>query len=229
MEITQTMNTTPDVSAPSIPHTLFVAAWMAIVLGIGVQATVLIARILAGATPKAMQVLIDFAGGVSWSAIVCAGIALGTAATRHTGRLMGVLGVIFAPLAWAGAKGAQRGTQWMLGEPLDKLGPLVYQIGVVKAVEYALLGYLLGRLIRTPSSTLSRHALLGLAVGAVAGSLILGLNLMHAQGHALPLPKLVGTMVNELIFPAGCSVVIYFIARLSDRGSAMERVVAGGG
>lgn len=219
----------PQVSLPSVPRTLYTAAWMAIALGLCVQLTVLLARILAGATPQAMQVFIDFAGGVTWSAIVCAGVALGTAATRNGPRVMGVLGLLFAPLAWAGAKGAQRGTAWMLGEPFEKLGPLVFQIGAVKMIEYAVLGYLLGRLIRTPSSTLTRHALLGLCLGAVAGSLILGLSLWHAVDHALPLPKLVGMMVNELIFPAGCSVVVYFIARLSDRGSAMERVVAGGG
>lgn len=229
MQVTQRPATRTDRPSPTVRHTLFVAAWMAVALGVGVQATALAARILAGATPKAVLVLIDFIGGVSWAAIVCAGIALGTAAARHSAGTMGMLGVLFAPLAWAGAKGAQRGTQWMLGEPLDTLGPLVYQIGAVKAVEYALLGYLLGRLIRSPSSTLRRHALLGLAVGAVAGSLILGLNLMHADGHTLPLPKVVGTIVNELIFPAGCSVVIYFIARLSDRDTAMERIVAGGG
>lgn len=219
----------PAALPASTPHALFTAAWMAILLGLGVQLTVLVSRILAGATPKAVQVFIDFAGGVTWSAIVCIGIALGAAVARNSERVMGLLGLLFAPLAWAGAKGAQRGTQWMLGEPIEKIGPLVFQIGAVKMIEYAVLGYLLSRLIRTPASTLRRHALLGLCVGLVTTCVIVSLNLWHAEGHALPLPKLVGMTINELIFPAGCSVVVYFIARLTDRGSAMERLVAGGG
>jgi hypothetical protein len=35
--------------------------------------------------------------------------------------------------------------------------------------------------------------------------------------------------VNELVFPAGCAVVIYFVARFADRPSAIERLAAGGG
>jgi hypothetical protein len=90
---------------------------------------------------------------------------------------------------------------------------------------------LLGRFVRTPSSTLRTHVLTGLLVGLVFGSLILLLNHMHAAaaGAGLPVARIVAICVNELLFPIGCATVIYYVARFADRRSAIERLAAGGG
>ena len=137
--------------------------------------------------------------------------------------MMGILGLISAPLAWAVAKGVQRGTQWMLGAPLDAVGLLVIEVGVLKTLEYCLLGYFVGKMLHTHRSTLIRHALLGLAAGAVFGSLIVAVNIADAPQHHLAHAKLFGLLVNELVFPAGCSVVLHFVAHLSDRGLGARR------
>lgn len=208
---------------------LFAACWFAILLGLGLQILILFAKQAAGANVPGAQLLIDMIGGVTWSLIVCGGVAVGTVAARSVSETMGWLGLICAPLAFAAAKGVQRGTAWINGQPLEKLGALVIETGLVKTIEYAALGYLLGRIIRTPASTVRNHAAIGLLFGLTFGWLLLALNLAHAGGTEIPAPRAIGLMLNEFVFPLGCSMVIYYVAFLSDRGSAMERVVAGGG
>lgn len=207
------------------------AAWLAILLGLTVQVLILVARIAAGGQATRVQVIVDVASGLTWSALVCSGIAIGTVLARHRAAIMGLLGLLSAPIAWAAAKGVQRGVQSMLGAPLETIGPLVYQVGAAKTLEYAVLGVLLGRLVRTPSSTLRTHAITGLVVGLAFGGLILFLNHMHATaaGSALPFARIVAISVNELLFPIGCATVIYYVARFADRRSAIERLAAGGG
>jgi hypothetical protein len=220
-----------DISAPPAPtrplDRVFAAVWMAIALGLVLQIAVLAAKLGAGASIPGVQAFVDIAGGVTWAVVVCAGVAIGTVAARSAPAQMGFLGLVFAPLAFAAAKGVQRGLQWVAGQPMEKIGPLVIQTGLVKAVEYAALGYVLGLIIRTRRSTPQTHALLGLAFGAVFAAALVALNAAHAS--PVPAPKAVGLVLNELLFPVGCSMVIYWVAQLSDRTSAMERVIAGGG
>jgi hypothetical protein len=63
-------------------------------------------------------------------------------------------------------------------------------------------------------------------IGLSFGGAILALTLYAAP---LPLPKLAALCINELFFPVGCSLVVYFVTRLADPRAALERVVAGGG
>lgn len=221
----------PEASGRSILSVIALAAWLAILLGLVVQGLILFAKVAAGGRVTTLQMLVDATSGITWSAMVCSGIAVGTVAARHRAAIMGLLGLVSAPVAWAAAKGVQRGVQWMVAAPLETIGPLVYQVGVAKTLEYALLGVLVGRLLRMPTSTLRAHALTGLAVGLVFGSVILWLNHAHAvaAGSAMPTVRVVAICVNELIFPVGCAVVIYFVARLADRTSAIDRLAAGGG
>ncbi len=207
------------------------AAWLAILLGIAMQLLILAAKIAAGGESTRLQMIVDVASGVTWSALVCSGLAIGTVLSRYRAAMMGLLGLVSAPVAWAAAKGVQRGVQSMLSVPVETIGPLVYQVGAAKTLEYALLGVLLGRLVRTPSSTLRTHVHTGLLVGLVFGGLILLLNYMHASaaGGGLPAARIVAIGVNELLFPIGCATVIYFVARFADRRSAIERLAAGGG
>jgi hypothetical protein len=207
------------------------AAWLAILLGLTVQILVLVAKIAAGGQSSRLQLIVDVASGVTWSALVCSGVAVGTVLSRHRAAMMGLLGLVSAPVAWAAAKGVQRGVQSMLGVPVETIGPLVYQVGAAKTLEYALLGVLIGRLVRTPASTLRAHVLTGLLVGLAFGGVILLLNYLHASaaGSGLPPVRIVAIGVNELLFPIGCATVIYYVARCADQRSAIERLVAGGG
>lgn len=214
-------------TSPSRPlNGVFTAVWMAIALGLALQVLVLAAKLGVGAKVAGAQAFVDIAGGVTWSLIVCAGVAIGAVAARNASAAMGALGLICAPLAFAAAKGVQRGLQWVAGQPAEKIGALVLQTGLAKTAEYALLGFMLGRLIHTERSTPGNHAMLGLAFGIAFAAIILALNYVHGP---VPTPKAVGVTLNELVFPIGCSMVIYWVAKLTDRTGAMERVIAGGG
>src|SRR4051812_32834067 len=79
--------------------------WMAIMLGIAVQAVVLVGKSAAGAPWPGAKWLPDLLNGVTWAVLVCAGVVLGTLASRARSAVMGVLGLISAPLAFSLAKG----------------------------------------------------------------------------------------------------------------------------
>lgn len=221
-------DTKADTSAPSpdrFGQTALTAVWMAILLGFLVQGAVFAGKLLAGGKVPQAQLLVDVAGGISWSVIVCGGVAVGTAAARNTTRLMGVLGLLCAPPAFASVKAIQRGLGGIVGTPIEALSPLVYETGAVKTLEYALLGIILGSIIRTPRSTLPTHAMIGLAFGVVFATIFVSLLFMNAApGAAVPMPKLAGTAINELIFPVGCSMVLYWVSHMAVRAPAAPAV-----
>src|ERR671921_625527 len=89
--------------------TLFRVAWLAILLGFAMEALLLLFtagfEILPGLGPMVAELI----GKVSWSAIVCAGLALGTAASKARAPFMGLLGFLFAPLAFHISRTLQQG------------------------------------------------------------------------------------------------------------------------
>jgi hypothetical protein len=197
-------------------HLMAAAAWMSILLGIVVECAVLMTRAAAGAAPNLVQVIAEFASSVTWAVIVCTGISLGSAAARHRERIMGLMGLLCAPLAWALAKGVQHGTLSMLDAPADKLGTAVLQVGMLKTLEYTLLAMAVAKLMQRRRATLTQHFLVGLAIGVVFGAAIVGVNVWHAPGRVMPLARLLGLAVNEIAFPIGCVMVLHFISRLNE-------------
>jgi len=214
-------NDTPTWIPANTLHLMATAAWLSILLGVLVECAVLIARAVAGASPILVQTIAEFASSVTWAVIVCTGISLGSAAARHRERMMGLMGFLCAPLAWALAKGIQHGTLVMLDAPAEKLGLAVLQVGILKTLEYTLLAMAVGVLIRRHGSTLAQHFLVGLAVGCLFGAAIVGVNIWHAPGRSLPWARLLGLSVNEIVFPIGCVAVLHFISRLNDVSAAL--------
>ena len=78
---------TNEDSAAWIPtralHAMAAAAWMSILLGILVECLVLATRAAAGNAPVLAQTVAELAGSVTWAVVVCTGIWLGSAASRH--------------------------------------------------------------------------------------------------------------------------------------------------
>lgn len=64
----------------SVMATLTMAVWLAIVLGLVVQLLILFAKVTAGGKVTGLQLVADVASGVTWSALVCSGVAVGTVA-----------------------------------------------------------------------------------------------------------------------------------------------------
>ncbi len=136
--------------------------------------------------------------------------------------MMGSLGLVFAPVSFAAMKALQRGLASIVGQPAEAITALMFQTGAVKTVEYAALGWILGSIIRTPRSTLTNHAAIGLGIRRGV-RLRRWSQLVHAStaGGAVPLPRTAGTAINELLFPMGCSMVLYWVSQLGARGAAM--------
>jgi hypothetical protein len=209
-------------SVPAETHTadrvraILNVAWLAILLGIGVQMLVFAVRLAAGSQFVAAALLSNLAQGVTWGVIVCVGVAIGVTVERSRALLGGLLGAISGPLGWGIAKSAQRTVQALLGTDVDQFTDFFFLLVAVKGVEYLLLGTAVGRLGERPRATWRDYALPGLVVGVVFSAGVTALTLWHANaiGKPMALAALLGLVVSELVFPIGCSLVIYAPVRL---------------
>jgi hypothetical protein len=188
-------------------------AALAVALGFGVQALVLVAKMLAGGYVPQAVLLVDVASGVAWSAVVCLGTSLGVTAARDRTAVAGLVAALFGPLAVAAAKAANQAMAAAIGIILKPgVVPLVALAGL-KSLEYGVLGYLLARLAARDEPRLKPYALTGLAVGLLFGAAALGLRLW--AGTATP-ADIAAAAVNEAVFPVGCAAVVY-VGRMMGR------------
>lgn len=204
-------------------------AWLAAILGIGVQTIVLIVRLWAGAKFEAAQYLASAAQGVSWSVLVCGAVAVGTFAGRARAAITGAIGLIAGPIAWGAAKGVQKGIQAMLAVPQDKITDFFVFLSFLKGVEYMILGALLGYMVGRKWAGLAAHIAVGVALGAAFAAGVVILNMQNAAnaGKALPFPAIAGIASNEFIFPIGCSLVIYAVQKLRGHVDVVQKRAAG--
>jgi hypothetical protein len=214
---------TPDSSGgePGLIAKVLRVAWLAIVLGIFFEVLLLVFVAYlgaAGSTPKPF--VADLAQKVSWSVIVCVGIAFGTAAGRARPAAMGVLGLISAPVGFVVARSFHKGVL----QALDVAGPAVagaspFLIGALKGLEYGALGTVIGWIGKRAWGGLGAHAAAGVAIGLTFGGAILAVMIGSA---AVPLPTadLTSQAINELLFPLGCSLVLYSTGILGKRFGA---------
>jgi hypothetical protein len=185
-------------------------AWLSI--GLGVLLEVLLLMLAAftgtgGETPKPF--LSDLAQKVSWSFIVCVGIALGTAAGKARSGMMGLLGLVSAPAAFSVARAVHKGVNQALSvAPGLGSGVSPFLLAGLKAVEYGLLGAALGAVTRRKDAGLGLYAGTGAALGLTFGVAIVTL---LARSAAAPptLVDLAAKGINEVLFPIGCALVLY--------------------
>ena len=207
------MNSTASVPAPArkpnLARQLLTVAWLSLLLGLGLEVLLLALAAGTGTFKSLAPFVADFAQKVTWSTLVCIGLACGTLASRARAQVMGWMGLISAPIAFVAAKSVHKGAQQALSlSAAASAGPSPYLLAGLKALEYGVLGWLLGRLARRAAPTLAGHLRLGALVGALFGGTILWL-LIEQAVPALAGPAIAARAVNELIFPIGCSVVLY--------------------
>jgi hypothetical protein len=184
-------------------------AWLSIGLGIALEVLLLMLAAFSGTggeTPKPF--LSDLAQKVSWSFIVCVGIALGTAASKARPGVMGVLGLISAPLAFSVARAVHKGLNQAMGLAPAMGGASPFLLAALKAVEYGLLGALLGAVSRRKDAGLGAYAGAGAALGLTFGVAIVTL-IARASAAPPTLVDLTAKGINEVLFPIGCSLVLY--------------------
>jgi hypothetical protein len=197
--------------------TLFRVAWLAILVGFVMEALVLLLAAGFGIFPGLRPVAAELVKQVSWSTIVCAGLALGTAVSKARVPLMGVLGLLAAPVAFTVSRGLHQGAVKSLeiaGSGAD--APPVLLLAVLKAVEYACLGLAIGWIGRRAWGGAAAHVATGLLVGLVFGGTIVALTY---QMSSVPpaTAALVSRGANEILFPVGCSLVLFAATAIGGR------------
>lgn len=190
---------------------ILTAAWLAVIAGVLAQMVVIAVRAWFGGAVQAAGFAAEMAQAVSWSVLVCAAIAIGTLASKARASMAGWIGLFAGPLAWAAAKGVQKGVQALAGVPQDQLTPLFWSVCAWKGLEYALLGYGLATLVSASPRRVSSYVTLGVLVGLLSACVVIALNLSNAAltAAAVPAPKIASLFANEVFFAAACSVVIY--------------------
>jgi hypothetical protein len=195
--------------------TVLRVAWLSIGLGLAMEVVLLVLAAFtdtAGATP--LPFVSDLAQKIAWSFIVCVGLAFGSTASKAREGLMGLLGLISAPVGFGVARAvhkAAKDTLGVVGTAAGGASPLL--IGGLKGIEYAVFGVLLAW-IGKRALGLGAHLGAGLAIGLTFG---LGIVAATVQVSATAPVDLIARGINEVLFPVGCALVLYASGALSNR------------
>jgi len=158
----------------------------------------------------------DLVKNVSWSVFVCVGLAVGTAAVEARASVMCFLGLISAPLAFAISRALHKGALQALeidASGAEDLSPLL--VVAIKGLEYGCLGLGVGWVSQRRWGGALAHLAVGLLVGLVFG----GSEIAYATGGTFQLSTadFLSDAVYELLFPAGCAMVLFAATTLGKR------------
>lgn len=203
-----------------LPRVLLHVAWLAVALGIGIELVLLCAALASGQPTGLRKFVADVAQKITWSSIVCVGVALGSTAAKARPLLMGLAAVLAAPIAFHAARVVHKSTAQALSVASAAGGaPGPTEVAILRAIEYACLGALIAWLSRRAWAGLRVHAACGLGIGLVFGTVMLSLS-RTADGQPLAAAALVARGLNEVLFPVGCSIALYASGVLGKRLAA---------
>lgn len=219
LEQTQSILEMPAASGKTsdVWPTVLRVAWLSIGLGIALEVLLLVLAAYtetAGTSPKPF--ISDLAQKVSWSFIVCVGLAFGSTAAKAREGVMGLFGLLSAPLGFTVARSVHKAVKDAMGVVGGAAaGASPFLIGGLKAVEYALFGVLLAW-IGKRALGLGSHVGAGLAIGLTFGIAIIAATV---QGAATPptVVDLAAKGINEVLFPVGCALVLYASGAMAKR------------
>ena len=198
-------------------RTVLRVAWLSICLGLTLEILLLVLAAFtgtAGDSPKSF--ISDLAQKVSWSFIVCVGLAFGSTAGKAREGIMGALGLLAAPAGFTAARALHKAVNGALGVAGKTMAPsLVLLVGGLKGVQYALFGAVLGWITKRAFG-LKAHVAAGLAFGLTFGLAIVATT-VRAVPTPVPLADIVARGINEVLFPVGCSLVLYASGILEKR------------
>jgi hypothetical protein len=203
----QDSDQTNEGQAPDLGATLLRVAWLAVILGLAMEVLLLV---LGGAVGNALGLkpfVADLVRNVTWSVFVCAGLAIGTAVVKARAPLMGFLGLVSGPLAFEASRAFHKGTLEALAITGGggALSPVL--VAVIKGIEYGCLGLGIGWVSQRPWGGAAAHVAVGLLVGLTFGSM--ELTLLAGTTPPPPTSDLFVDGVNEVLFPVGCSLVLF--------------------
>lgn len=141
---------------------------------------------------------------------------MGTTIAKARVPAMGLLGLFSGPLAFEASRVFHKGTLEALGASAGggaDLSPVL--IALIKGLEYGCLGLAVGWVGARPWGGLAAHVAVGLAVGLIFGGTIVALTLGLTPQP--PAADVLSRGLNELLFPVGCSVVLFSAGALGER------------
>jgi hypothetical protein len=211
----RTPGPTPEPTS-ALGATLLRVAWLAILLGLVMEFLLVLASSFGGDLGGLGPFVADLTKSVSWSVFVCVGLALGTAVVDARAPVMGFLGLLSAPLAFEISRVLHKGVLNALevaGGGGDDLSPLF--VALIRGLEYGCLGLGIGWVSRRSWGGAMAHLAVGLLVGLVFGSI----EIAYATGgtYQLSSADFLGAAINEILFPAGCSMVLFGATALGER------------
>jgi hypothetical protein len=194
--------------------TVLRAAWLSIALGLAIEVLLLAAAALGGRALGVHPVVAELAGKVTWSVLVCVGIAFGTAAGKARSSVMGLLGLASAPAAFNAARAVHKGlSQGLSAAASMAAGPSPILLALLKSIEYGFLGAAVGWAGRRSRGHLAAYVGAGAAIGLTLGMLTV-LVMIHADARPTPASTLLARAIDEVLFPIGCSLVLYAADRV---------------
>lgn len=201
--------------------TLRRVAWLSILVGLLIEALILIVKYGFGSAGGLTAVIIDTIGKISWPFLVCFGVASGQVIAK--GKLpitriwtMGIAGLLAAPIAFAAVRVLHKGMSTALGQAdAGAEAAVVILVAIVKAAQYGTLAALIGRLQTRPDCTAWQHARIGLGSGLVFGGAALLLTQLSAE--SVTTVNIITQSINELVVPVGCSLILFSTKVLSKR------------
>jgi hypothetical protein len=202
--------------APDFGSLLLRVAWLAILLGLGMEVLLLVLGGAVGDVLGVGPIVADFVRNITWSVFVCVGLAVGTAVAKARVPLMGFLGLFSAPLAFEASRVFHKGTLEALAVSVpggEAVSPVL--IAVVKGIEYGCLGLGVGWVSQRPWGGAAAHVAVGLLVGLVFGSVEIAL--ASTVAPLPPLPDLLVEGINDVLFPVGCALVLFSADALGKR------------
>jgi hypothetical protein len=208
---------------PSYARTVLTAAWLAVLLGFAVELFILLVAASSGTFYGLKPIVADVVRKVSWSTIVCVGLAFAAIASSFRSQLMGLAGLLSAPAAFMIANALHKATAQAISITLiSRGGPSPLLLALIKGVEYACLGALLGWVSSRFGRGAPVYILIGLATAVVFGGAILVLT--YSANPDTSLTALIPLGANELIHPVGCSLVLLAAQALGGDRGVLRRV-----
>ena len=185
--------------------TLLRVAWLAVGLGLVLEAILLLLAIGFGGALGMGKIVADLVQKISWSVIVCVGLAFGKTASKGSAAWMGLSGLFGAPVAFSVAGTLHKTAASALKLAEQGAGAAFpFLIVALKGLEYAVLGLLLAWLGKKAAAGAMSYAGTGLGVGIIFATAI-----VYASGAQQVTPGVISQFVNEVVFPIGCSLAIF--------------------
>lgn len=186
--------------------TILRVAWLAIVLGVTMEVILLVVAAFRSQIPGVEPIVSGLVQKVSWSGLVCTGLAFGKAASNSAPGWMALAGLFSAPAAFSVARALHKSTAHALKvAETGVVASFPFLIAGLKGLEYAALGLILGWVGKRFGASLPAYASTGLVIGVVFGTIIAEL----ATPGGFMSVKIIPALLNEVFFPVGCSLALY--------------------